>query len=225
VPLKGTAYVIFTILERAVVKVIVDFSGCLQFRGPGEMGGAYFSFSLLGAMVASFVVTHVYFSSLEDHEAAVMGESDAWKLVGGLGGGWLASFVLFFYLIEPGYVSSFFSLKTGYQYVHEKFRLGEDDERKASIFSFQPKMWLTIRDDVKTWTLENWERWGEEKPRWFTDAWKRKVDDDMIPPASLRRMNGGGELSRRRSSFGEQIFGDVVDGGERGGGARVAPIE
>ena len=74
-------------------------------------------------------------------------------------------------------------------------------------------MWLSIRDDVKTWTLENWERWEEEKPEFFNDAWKANVDDDMIPPASLRRLNGGAS-ARRRSSLGDLL----------GGRARVEPI-
>ena len=69
------------------------------------------------------------------------------------------------------------------------------------------------REDVKAWTLENWERWEEEKLEFFNDAWKASVDDDMIPPASLRKLNGGAS-QRRRSSL-EDILG---------AGARVAPV-
>jgi hypothetical protein len=53
--------------------------------------------------------------------------------------------------------------------------------------------------------MENWERWEEEKPEFFNDAWKASVDDDMIPPASLRALDGGAS-GRRRSSLGD-IFG------------------
>jgi hypothetical protein len=59
---------------------------------------------------------------------------------------------------------------------------------------------------VKAWTLENWDRWEEEKPAWFNDAWKMSVDDDMIPPASLRKMNGS---ERRRSSLGDMMGGSA----------------
>lgn len=34
---------------------------------------------------------------------------------------------------------------------------------------------------IKTRTLENWSRWEEEKPAWFTDAWIDGVDHDFIP--------------------------------------------
>jgi hypothetical protein len=40
-PLEGTMNVIMAFLERSVVKVIVDFSGLVQFRAPGEMGGTF----------------------------------------------------------------------------------------------------------------------------------------------------------------------------------------
>jgi hypothetical protein len=60
------------------------------------------------------------------------------------------------------------------------------------------KLWAPIREDVKAWTLENWERWEEEKPEFFDDNLQASVDDDMIPAASLRMMKmAGGE--RRRS--------------------------
>ena len=44
---EGVMDVIFSFLERVIVKVIVDFSGCLQFRHPYELGGTAFSCSML----------------------------------------------------------------------------------------------------------------------------------------------------------------------------------
>jgi hypothetical protein len=60
--------------------------------------------------------------------------------------------------------------------------------------------------------MENWERWEEEQPDWFNDTFRASVDNDMIPPASLVRMNGGSQ--RRRSSLGDLL----------GGGTKVAPV-
>jgi hypothetical protein len=73
---------------------------------------------------------------------------------------------------------------------------------------------MSIRDDVKDWTMENWERWEEEKPAFFNDAFKASVDDDMIPAESLRGLKVGG--TRKRSSLGDLLGG----GGER----RVVPL-
>jgi hypothetical protein len=66
------------------------------------------------------------------------------------------------------------------------------------------------------YTLENWEHWEEEKPEFFNDNFRGSVEDDMIPAASLRALNIGGN-SRRRSSLGD-VLG--IGGEER----RVAPV-
>jgi hypothetical protein len=75
---------------------------------------------------------------------------------------------------------------------------------------------------VKAWTLLNWERWEDEEPAWFNDNFKASIDDDMIPPGCLRRMNGGSQ--RRRISFGDLLVGGgkvaPVSGGERSDGSQ-----
>jgi hypothetical protein len=89
---------------------------------------------------------------------------------------------------------------------------GKGDEQKSAMLRRNKKQWASIRDDVKAWTMENRERGEEEKPAFFNDAFKASVDDDMIPPSSLRELNGGGS-ERRRSSLGDIL-----------GGARVSPV-
>jgi hypothetical protein len=165
------------------------------------------------ALAASFVATHVFYANLKEGEEAVMDESVAWTIVGGLIGLGVFFFACFLLLMKPAHRSTFFSTQTGYAWVQSYFISGQTDEVKQRIFEHNKKQWASIRDDVKTWTLENWERWEDEKPPFFTDAWKASVDDDMIPPASLRKLNGGGS-ERRRSSLGDIL----------GGGARVAPV-
>jgi hypothetical protein len=48
-PLQGAAIVVHSVVERLIVKVLVDFTGVLQFRGAGEMGGCYFTFNMVRA--------------------------------------------------------------------------------------------------------------------------------------------------------------------------------
>ena len=154
------------------------------------------------ALAASFVATHVYYAS--DPAEPVMEKGHAWTVMGSLSASWLIVFATCLLLMKSGYEGTFFSTQTGYQYVQSKF-LREGDENKKAVFKYNKKLWLSIRPDVKAWTLENWERWEEEKPEWFNDAWKSALDDDMIPPASLRKMDGGGP--RRRSSLGAILGG------------------
>jgi hypothetical protein len=49
VPLEGAASVLESVLERLVVKVLVDFTGVIQFRAPAEMGGCFWAFDMVRA--------------------------------------------------------------------------------------------------------------------------------------------------------------------------------
>jgi hypothetical protein len=163
------------------------------------------------ALTASLVATRAYFAS--DPAVPVMEEGYAWTIVGSLSASWLCVFAAFLMLMERPFLGTFTSTQTGYAWVQSRFLANDADLARSRIFGANRKQWLSIRPDVKDWTIENWERWEDEKPPFFTDAWKAGVDDDMIPAESLRRMNGGGS-ARRRSSLGDVL----------GVGARVAPV-
>ena len=163
------------------------------------------------ALAASFVATRVYYAS--DTAEPVMEEGQAWTIVGSLSASWMCVFAAFLLLMKRPYLGTFFSFQSGHAWAKEKFITGDTDELKAWTLGCNKKQWMSIRDDVKAWTLENWERWEEEKPAWFNDAWMGMVEDDMIPPASLRKLKGG-KSERRRSSLGDVL----------GVGAKVAPV-
>ncbi|GMI37358.1 hypothetical protein TeGR_g5104 [Tetraparma gracilis] len=206
-PLEGAAMIAESVFDRIAIKAITDFTGVVQFRGAGEMGGAGWVFSQVTALVASLVATHIYLSG--DGVGAggdEIRESVVWTIAGALSGSQVLFFACFLLLMKPAYRSTFFSTQTGYAWVQSYFVSGQTDEVKKNIHEFNKKQWQSIRPDVKAWTLENWDRWEDEKPAWFNDAWKMSVDDDMIPPASLRKMNGG---ERRRSSLGELLGGSA----------------
>ena len=165
------------------------------------------------ALAVSFVSTGVYYASLEESKEEVIDQSIAWMVVGGLSLGWICTFIAIMLLMNSRYRTTFIATQTGGEWARSLFIEGERDMTKMIMVTFNKKLWLSIRDDVKAWTLENWERWEEEKPEWRTQAWMERVDDDMIPPDNLRKMNGGGS-ARRRSSLGDL----------RGGGPKVAPV-
>jgi hypothetical protein len=106
---------------------------------------------------------------------------------------------VFLCLINPGYTHTFFSTTTGASWATQRFTEANNDETRAKIMSRNKKIWLSIRDDVKAWTLENWEHWEDEEPEWFNSAWKASVDDDMIPPDCLRRLSGASERRTKNS--------------------------
>jgi hypothetical protein len=208
VPLEGVTMVVESVIERVCIKAITDFTGVAQFRAMGEMGGIAWTYSQGVALAAPLVATHVYVNSSNNHA------DDIWTVVGILSGSQIFFFACFLLLMKREFWGTFFSLQTGHAWAKENFVEGDTDELKAWTLGCNKKLWMSIRDGVKAWTLENWERWEEEKPIWFTDGWKAQVDDDMIPAESLARMNGQGVI-RRRSSFG----------GVGGVGGRVVPVE
>ena len=75
---------------------------------------------------------------------------------------------------------------------------------------------------MEAWTLENWERWEEEKPAWFNDAFRASVDDGMIPAGALVQMKMQGGGSRRRSSLGD-VLG--VRGESKRSTREVVPVQ
>jgi hypothetical protein len=164
------------------------------------------------ALAASFVATHVYYASLEDGEEGVIDQSVAWTIVFSLSSSWLVLFFTFLFLMKPKFIATFFSTQAFHILLKNKFIHGETDEKKMVVHGQNRKQWASIREDVKAYTLENWERWEEEKPAFFTAAFKASVDDDMIPAESLRGMRGEGG-GRRRSSLGDLL-----------GTTRVAPV-
>jgi hypothetical protein len=58
IPLEGALSVAESVLERFLVKVLVDYTGVIQFRAAGEMGGMAWT----GAMVSRGRNALVYFS-------------------------------------------------------------------------------------------------------------------------------------------------------------------
>jgi len=53
VRVEGFLAIMIGLFLRIFVKIIVDFSGCVHFRHPFEMGGTGFSLSMIWAQVSS----------------------------------------------------------------------------------------------------------------------------------------------------------------------------
>ena len=143
-----------------------------------------------------------------------MWEGVARTFVGGLTGAWLLVFAVFLKLMKKKYRGTFISLQTGNAWAKSSFLDGKTDQVRMTVHGFNLRQWMSIREDVKQYTLESWERWEEEKPAWFNDAFVASVDDDMIPKAVLREIEATQDGSRRRSFLGRAL----------GGGSSVTPV-
>ena len=129
------------------------------------------------ALAASFASTRVY--------------PDAAAIVASLSGAWACVTLCFALLVKRGFLGTFFSLETGHAWAKSYFLDGGGDEVKKRIFEHNRRQWRSVRGEVREWIEAGWERWEEERPGWFDEAWKATVDEDMLPTA--RAGAGGGE--------------------------------
>jgi hypothetical protein len=108
-PVEGFVGVPFAILLRVIMKTLTDFTGGLQFRAAGELGGAMWLWTMCLSLVAPWAAVPVYFGSLtrdstnttaievvldktiSNTDASELDETDAWRLLGGLTAGWVCA--------------------------------------------------------------------------------------------------------------------------------------
>jgi hypothetical protein len=101
-PIEGVVGLAVSFLLRVIMKTLTDFTGVLQFRGAGELGGVMWLWSMCLALVTPWVAVPVYFGAIhvdeEGGETELKTElktspdfeqSDAWRLLGGLTAGWV----------------------------------------------------------------------------------------------------------------------------------------
>ena len=209
-PIDGVGGLFMSLLLRVFVKTITDFTGVIQFRHAGELGGFYWTLNMFLALLASFVSVFVYYADTgEEVELITTGQNSAafeieervaWTLVGSLSGAWVVVFGVFLLLMKKEYRRTFFTTMTGKQQLIDRFG-AVDEAVKASVIEKNKKMWRAIREDVKEWVQANWWRWKEETPEWFDLAWQSKVPEERIADAEERaRLDKVSEKGRQRSS-------------------------
>jgi len=189
-PIEGALGLFASLMIRAIIKTITDFTGVIQFRGDAELGGMFWTVNMFLALLASFVSVWVG-----------GGGRVEWMLVGAASGAFTLSFVLFLLLMKKGYRRTFFTTRKGKQWTMDFFLKGEDDEVKQVVLTHNKKQWRAIRSEVKEWVGANWWRWEADRPEWFTETWIAKVDEDMIPSEVKQAAKDFRASARRRSSF------------------------
>jgi hypothetical protein len=207
VPVDGPLGGLISVIMRVVFKTVTDYTGIVQFRGSAEMGGIYWSINLIAAVVAvPFAAVTFYFAdSAPTPDNVKLTKETAWRIVGSLSGAWLFFFVLFLMLMKKEYRKTFFSLETGNEWAMSFFLKGDTDAKRVKPLRLNKIKWKKIRPEMKEFVMENWDGWEEERPEFFTEAFKKRVPDDMLPRIELRRQTIAGGGQRRQSSFGEML--------------------
>ena len=208
IPVQGWKQTASSLLSRVLVKIIVDFSGCLHFRHPFEMGGAAFSLGLVYAQVFPFVARQFYHGEEETKSSITI------FLIINLGL-WLVLNIAFFSTIKAGYLDTFFGVITAPQYTCMLYISSEEDSVKFdAVFSNRIQFTKSIHCEVKEWVKANVEQWKKENPPWFVIE---QIPDEFLP-RDLLEAEGGAH--RRRSGFSLREM--VIPGGQvSNGGAKI----
>ncbi|GMH90221.1 hypothetical protein TrST_g12947 [Triparma strigata] len=195
---KRLVNVVFNV---SLIKLAVDWSLVVQFRHPQEVGGAYFSFSLLVTVAIGLISLNFY----EEPEGS-WEKSRITLLMTSCCGIFLCSFALFLASINRKYLHTFVSTLTACQYISDIFTDNpNDDEARSYIFSRNEQKWKSVRDQCKAWLNERLPAWICEQPDWFNDYRKSLIPDHMVDDkrlmVQLKTKNVEAISARRRSSL------------------------
>jgi len=173
-------------IVRVLAKVVVDFTGCLHYRHPYELGGLGFTMSLIWAQAFPFVALQYFDGEMKDIMTGFLVVSFlAWFLLN----------IIFFCTIDLSYLNTFFGSKTAPQYTCELYLTSKDDSQKFdAIFTNQIQYTKTIHEEVKEWVAENIDQWRSDQPDWFKIA---MIPDELLPKDVFEAEGGA---KRRRSS-------------------------
>ena len=186
VRVEGVLSIALSALERFLVKVVADFTGCVHFRHPFEMGGAAYSLSMVWAQIMPFVALRWYEGENKEDLRLLLGVNfTVWVVLNGF----------FFLSIEQKFIRTFFTRTTAPEYTVQLFLTSEDDESKFdAAFDNRASYIGSCREEVKEWVRVNIDRWRMEKADWFKID---KIPDEMLPAEVLL---GEGGAKRRNSS-------------------------
>ena len=199
--IEGPLGIVISLIQRIFCKIIVDFSGCLHFRHPYEVGGLAFSASMLWAQLMPFVALQLYTDSdsvRQGHLQLLLACSTSF---------WVILNIVFFCMIDLSYLNTFFGFQTGAEFAVKCYKGStEDYQRYAWVFGSRISYTSPIHAEVKEWVADNIERWTNEKEDWFKlDA----IPDEFLPIEIVQaeqisgREEGNGD--RKRSSFSVSI--------------------
>jgi hypothetical protein len=115
IPIYGPLGLLVSFSARVITKVICDYTGMIQLRHPGELGGMYWTLNVILAFVASFGAASYFFSSRL--EKGLIDQRLTEMLLTGIVALWVASFCVILFLMKKKYRATFSPAAPGWQSV------------------------------------------------------------------------------------------------------------
>jgi hypothetical protein len=189
-----------SIFARVLVKIVTDFTSVVHFRHPNEVGGYYWLFGFGLTMGSLPVAINLAESDLSERATAL-----TWTIVKYLIPISVVCFTVFIKTIERKYWPTFWSTQRSKDLTMSYFLESRNDEMKFAVMKRSRHHWVSIEEKVRKWVEENWARWEEEKPEWFTDQKKATVPVEFIPTTGDARRRE----SVRRASVDAEVEGGL----------------
>eukprot|EP00519_Triparma_laevis_P011501 CAMPEP_0182508184 /NCGR_PEP_ID=MMETSP1321-20130603/24535_1 /TAXON_ID=91990 /ORGANISM="Bolidomonas sp., Strain RCC1657" /LENGTH=665 /DNA_ID=CAMNT_0024714221 /DNA_START=50 /DNA_END=2047 /DNA_ORIENTATION=- len=181
IPTNGCVIsVVISLLFRVIVKSITDFTGLLHARHPLELGGTYWTFTLVSTPVVCFYFGFRYLSFVAsgDHDlVTVLKPSQVYGTIGSLLLVQLISLGYFLKTIDRKFIKTFTSTETGNQYCENIFLKSEEDEHRIYILSKNRHKWRRVESQVIDWLNNMILVWQEEQPEWYNDQVRATIPD------------------------------------------------
>ena len=226
-PLGGKTEIVSSILTRVGTKIITDFTSLVQYRHPNELGGLNWILGFVLTMVSLPIAIVFAGSSFSEKTISL-----AWTVVKYFIPSSLVCFAVFFLNIERKYWHTFWSTQRGKDLSMAYLLKGKTDKVKFEVMTTSRHHWNSIEDKVRKWVGENWERWEEDKPEWFTDQMKALVPVEFIPATgdarrieSVRRASVDADAEEGLGKALRASIRRASIGGVNDRSVRVAPIE
>jgi len=181
-PVYGAAGFFISCVMRGFIFLVVCWTSCAQFRHANEVGGYYWSFTMLSTIVIGLASAIAY----EKKEEGDMSEWNIHIVMFASCAGMVLSHVFLMIMMVKKYRGTFFSTQTSSKYIQDLFQNEEREEQKFEIFSYHEAKWrANIGEQVKEWLNERLLGWIEEQPEWFGDVQKAMVPDWVVDDEDL----------------------------------------
>lgn len=203
VPIKSISLTILSsTIIRTMFKFALDFTGILLSRHPYELGGAYFTFTMISTPLACVYLGYRYLALYDDEKGSVSGRkgdgdgdgdrvfssSQVYGCIGGLVVMQMTSFGLLLKLMNPAHRRTFTSFRTAREHVVLTFRNAPPGRIKVGVMNNHRSLWRSIEGEVRGWLNSELKGWLEEIPDWFDARVRGMILDDMVDDPEVLKL-------------------------------------
>jgi hypothetical protein len=169
-------------LHRVVSKLLVDFTSCVHFRQPFELGGIYYLFTTITSLCSSLMTAALYCRYFPGE-----GKPDViliFSILGALFAIWVVAFCCFLLLVKRSHVRTFWCSRAANGDYAPSFAFEFQDseiQQQLTIFQYHEGLWKhRAGDHVTQLLLTHYARLQQEQPPWL-EAVARTIPDSYLP--------------------------------------------